>query len=318
MAGYLVRRLISTIAVLLGVTILVFLIMQLVPSDPARAVLGPSAKGDAIAALRHQMGLDRPLAVQYLRYLNGLVHGDLGRSLSLSVPVKELIVPKMINTIILAAGTLVICVGIGVPLGIWAGTREGSVFDRVSMSLSLAGASVPVYWAALVAIDVFALNLGWFPTSGMHDLRQPGGTSDLLNHLFLPAATTAVVPTAIIARLTRATMIEALQQDSVRMLRASGVPERLIIWRHALRNILPSVVNLTGLQVGYLLGGVIFTEVVFGWPGLGQQLYTAITASDMPVIQAGVLFIAIAFVIVNLVADLAVAALNPRTRGATT
>jgi len=318
MAGYLVRRLISTIAVLLGVTILVFLIMQLVPSDPARAVLGPSANGDAIAALRHQMGLDRPLAVQYLRYLKGLVHGDLGRSLSLSVPVKELIVPKMINTIILAAGTLVICVGIGVPLGIWAGTREGSVFDRVSMSLSLAGASVPVYWAALVAIDVFALNLGWFPTSGMHDLRQPGGTSDLLNHLFGPAATTAVVPTAIIARLTRATMIEALQQDSVRMLRASGVPERLIIWRHALRNILPSVVNLTGLQVGYLLGGVIFTEVVFGWPGLGQQLYTAITASDMPVIQAGVLFIAIAFVIVNLVADLAVAALNPRTRGATT
>jgi peptide/nickel transport system permease protein len=316
MATFLLRRLASTVLVLLGVTILVFLIMQLVPSDPARAILGPSARGDAVQALRHQMGLDRSLVVRYLNYLKGLVQGDLGTSLSLSIPVKTLIVPKLMNTIILSSGTLAFCVLLGIPLGILAGTRPGSMFDRIAMFLSLAGASVPVYWAALVAISIFALKLGWFPTSGIHDVRQPGGTTDLLTHLVLPAATTAVVPTAIIARLTRTTMIEALQQDSVRMLRASGVPERLIVWRHAFRNILPSVVNIIGLQVGYLLGGVIFTEVVFGWPGLGDQLYIAITASDMPVIQAGVLFIAVVFVIVNLLVDLAVAMLNPRTRGA--
>jgi peptide/nickel transport system permease protein len=231
--------------------------------------------------------------------------------------VRELIVPKLLNTIVLTAGTLAFCVTIGVPLGILAGKREGSAFDRIAMFVALAGASVPVYWAALVVISVFALTLGWFPTSGMHDIRQPGGVGDVLTHLVLPAAVTAVVPTAIISRLTRATIIEALQQDSVRLLRASGVPERLIIWRHAVRNILPSVVNIVGLQIGYLLGGVIFTEVVFNWPGLGSQLYVAITAHDMPVIQAGVLFIAVVFVIVNLVADLAVAMSNPRTRGAT-
>lgn len=315
MTAFLLRRLASTVLVLLGVTILVFLIMQMVPSDPARVILGPTARAEAVEALRHQMGLDRPLVVQYLSYLDGLVHGDLGSSLSLSMPVMTLIVPKLMNTVILAFGTLAICVLLGVPLGILAGTRPGSLPDRIAMGASVAGASVPVYWAALVVISVFALDLGWFPTSGMQDVREPGGLPDLLTHLVLPAATTAVVPTAIIARLTRATMIEALQQDSVRMLRASGVPERLIIWRHALRNILPSVVNIIGLQVGYLLGGVIFTEVVFSWPGLGEQLYIAITASDMPVIQAGVLFIAVVFVIVNLLADLAVAMLNPRTRG---
>jgi len=317
MSTYLLRRLAWGVLVLFGVSILVFLIMQLVPSDPARAALGPSAKASDIAALRHQMGLDRPLIAQYFSYLGGLLHGDLGQSLSLSVPVSDIMLPRLLDTVILAAGTLVICVVLGVLIGIAAGRRGGSLFDRVVMFVALAGASVPVYWAALVVISVFALSLGWFPTSGMHDVRAPGGLTDVLRHLLLPAAVTAVVPTAIIARLTRATMIEALQQDSVRLLRASGVPERLIVWRHAVRNIVPSVVNIIGLQVGYLLGGVIFTEVVFNWPGLGSQLYTAITANDLPVIQSGVLFIAVVFVLVNLLADVAVTMSNPRTRGAT-
>jgi peptide/nickel transport system permease protein len=314
MPSYLIRRLAWGLLVLFGVTILVFLIMQLVPSDPARAALGPSATSADIAALRHEMGLDRSLISQYSSYLSGLFHGDLGQSLSLSVPVSDVMLPKLMNTIVLAAGTLVLCVTTGVLIGITAGRREGSLVDRVVMFVSIAGASVPVYWAALVVIAVFALSLGWFPTSGMHDMRSPGGLGDLLTHLFLPAAVTAVVPTAIIARLTRATLIEALQQDSVRLLRASGVPERLVVWRHAVRNIVPAVVTIVGLQVGYLLGGVIFTEVVFNWPGLGSQLYTAITANDMPVIQAGVLFIAIVFVVVNLLADTAATMSNPRTR----
>jgi len=175
---------------------------------------------------------------------------------------------------------------------------------------------VPVYWAALVVVSIFALDLGWFPTSGMYDVRNPGGLGDLLLHLVLPAATAAVVPMAVIARLTRSVMVEALQQDHVRMLRANGVPERRIVWRHTLRNAMPPIVNIIGLQVGYLLGGVIFIEVVFSWPGLGGQLYTSITANDMPIIQAGVLFIALVFVVVNLVADIVVAMLDPRTREA--
>jgi peptide/nickel transport system permease protein len=316
MAGYLARRAGSMVLVLLGVSVLVFLIMQLVPGDPVRTMLGPTATAESMDAVRAELGLDQPLVQQYLSYLGGLLQGDLNTSLTMAQPVTEIVFPKLGNTIILAGGALVICLAIGIPLGVLAATRQYSLFDRGAMFLSLAGASVPVYWAALVAISVFALKLGWLPTSGMHDVRNPGGSGDLLAHLALPAATAAVVPTAVIARLTRSVMVEALQQDHIRMLRANGVPERQIVWRHALRNALPPIVNIVGLQVGYLLGGVIFIEVVFSWPGLGGQLYSAITANDMPIIQAGVLFIALVFVAVNLVADIVVALLDPRTREA--
>ncbi len=316
MAGYLARRAGSMILVLLGVSVLVFLIMQLVPGDPVRTMLGPTATAESIAAVRADLGLDQPLVQQYVSYLGGLLQGDLNTSLTMAQPVAEIVFPKLGNTIILAAGALVICLVIGVPLGVLAATRQYSLFDRGAMFLSLAGASVPVYWAALVVISVFALKLGWLPTSGMYDVREPGGLGDLLRHLVLPAATAAVVPTAVIARLTRSVMVEALQQDHIRMLRANGVPERQIVWKHALRNALPPIVNIVGLQVGYLLGGVIFIEVVFSWPGLGGQLYTSITSNDMPIIQAGVLFIALVFVVVNLIADIVVALLDPRTREA--
>jgi peptide/nickel transport system permease protein len=316
MIGFLVRRLATTVLVLIGVSVLVFLIMQLVPGDPVRTMLGMSATGERVAEVRHQLGLDRPLAVQYLHYMSGVLHGNLGQSLTLSQPVSNILFPKLANTMILAAGSLLICLVVGIPLGVLAGTRQYSVVDRGSMFATLAGASVPVYWAGLVIINVFALQLGWFPTSGMHDTRNPGGIGDILFHLVLPAVAASVVPTAVIARMARGAVVEALHAEHVRMLRASGVPERLVIWRHTLRNILPPVVNIVGLQIGYLLGGVIFVEVVFNWPGLGGQLYTSITAGDMPMIQAGVLFIALVFVVVNLITDIAVALLDPRTRKA--
>ncbi|WP_200834516.1 ABC transporter permease [Amycolatopsis alkalitolerans] len=314
--GFLLRRLIATVLVLIGVSILVFLIMQLVPGDPVRTMLGQAATAQRVAEVRHQLGLDRSLVVQYLDYVGGVLHGDLGQSLTLSQPVSSILFPKLGNTMILTAGSLVICLAIGIPLGILAGTRQYSVLDRGSMFVALAGASVPVYWAGLVIINVFALQLGWFPTSGMHDTRDPGGFGDVLTHLVLPAVAAAVVPTAVVARMARGSMVEALHGEHVRMLRASGVPERLVIWKHTLRNVLPPVVNIVGLQIGYLLGGVIFVEVVFNWPGLGGQLYTSITSGDMPMIQAGVLFIALVFVVVNLVTDIAVALLDPRTRKA--
>jgi peptide/nickel transport system permease protein len=316
MAGFLLRRLGSTLLILIGVSVLVFLIMQLVPGDPVRTMLGMSATAERMAEVRHSLGLDRSLPAQYLHWMSGVLRGDLGQSLTLSQPVSAILFPKLANTVILAAGSLLLCLLIGVPLGILAGTRQYSVLDRGSMFVTLAGASVPVYWAALVIVNIFALQLGWFPTSGMHDTRNPGGFTDVLQHLVLPAVAAAVVPTAVVARMARGSMVEALQGDHVRMLRASGVPERLVIWKHTLRNILPPVVNILGLQIGYLLGGVIFVEVVFNWPGLGGQIYTSITAGDMPMIQAGVLFIALVFVVVNLVTDIGVALLDPRTRKA--
>jgi peptide/nickel transport system permease protein len=312
--AFVARRLLSTVLVLLGVCLIVFLLIQLVPGDPARAVLGMGATQESIAAVRAELGLDKPLPAQFADYLGGLVQGDLGRSLTLSKDVSEVILPRFGNTIILSAAALVLCVAIGVPLGLLAARHQHSAFDRVAMFVSLAGASVPVYWFGLVLIGAFGVTLGWFPTSGMFNTRNPGGLVDLLQHLVLPAVAAALVPLAVVARMSRSAMVDVLNQDYIRTLRASGLPERSLLWRHGLRNALPPIATVIGLQVGYLLGGVIFVEVVFGWPGLGQQLYTSITQRDIPVVQAGVLFIALAFVLINLLADITVNLLDPRTR----
>ena len=304
----------SALLVLLGVTVIVFMLLQLVPGDPARAILGQGATEQAVANLREELGLNASLVSQYFSYLGDLVGGDFGTSISQGVPVMEILAPKLGNTAILAAAALLIAVVIGVPLGVIAGSRQHSLFDRIAMALSLGGASIPVYWAALVVVAAFSLGLGWFPTGGMYNAREPGGFADLLSHLVLPAVIAALVPLAVIARLTRAQVIDALSGDYVTVLRASGISTRSILWKHVLRNVLPSLVGIIGLQVGYLLGGVIFVEVVFQWPGLGQQLYASITANDLPIVQAGVLFVAAAFVAINLLSDLLVAALNPRVR----
>lgn len=306
----------STLLILFGVVIAVFLLLQLVPGDPARAVLGSGATEDAVTAMRTEMGLDRPMIVQLFAYIWGVLQGDFGRSYTVGQEVTTILGPRFLNTALLTGAALLISVLVGVPLGIIAAYKQNTVFDRLAMFTALTGANVPVYWLGLVLIGIFAIGLGALPSSGMYNSRAPGGFGDLLQHIALPAITAALVPLAVIARMTRTVIVDTLQQDYVRTLRASGLSERSILWKHALRNALPPIVNVTGLQVGYLLGGVIFVEVVFGWPGLGQQLYTSITQSDFPVIQAGILFIALAFVIVNLVADISVQLLDPRTRKA--
>jgi peptide/nickel transport system permease protein len=314
MAALVMRRIVSTVLVLLGVSVVVFLLVQLVPGDPARTILGAGATAESLAAVRVELGLDKPLVLQFTDYVGGLLAGDLGRSLTINAPVTDVILPRFENTIILAGAALLICVAVGVPLGMLAAKKQYSIFDRLAMFVSLTGASMPVYWLALVLIGLFGLQLGWFPTSGMYDSRNPGGFSDLLAHLVLPAVAAALVPLAVVARMTRSVTVDILGQDYIRTLRASGMSEGVILWRHGLRNALPPIVTVVGLQVGYLLGGVIFVEVVFGWPGLGQQLYTSITQRDMPVIQAGVLFIAAVFVLVNLLTDISVGVLDPRSR----
>lgn len=314
MMTFTLKRVGSALLVLLGVTVIVFLLLQLVPGDPARAILGQGATEQAVQQLRTELGLNESLANQYASYMGGLLTGNLGTSISQGLPVIDLLLPKLGNTLILAGSALLIAVLVGVPLGVVAARHQGGLFDRTAMALSLGGASAPVYWAGLVAVAFFSLNVGWFPTGGMYNAREPGGFLDLLSHLALPAVVAALVPLAVIARLTRAEVIEALSGDYVTVLRASGISERVLLWKHVLRNALPSLIGIIGLQVGYLLGGVIFVEVVFQWPGLGQQLYAAITANDLPIVQAGVLFVAIAFVVINLVSDLLIALLDPRAK----
>lgn len=308
------KRCLTAVFVLFGVSLIVFILLQLVPGDPAVTILGSGATAEAVAGLREELGLNQPLPLQFLDYLQGLLHGDLGRSLTVNAPVTDIMMPRFLNTLILTGAALGLCVALAVPLGIVAAQKQYSLFDRVATLTSLAGASVPVYWFGLLLIGVFSVKLGWLPTSGMYNARFPGGTGDLNQHLLLPAIAAALVPLAVIARMTRSVMVDVLQQDYIRTLRASGLSVSSILWRHGLRNALPPIVNIIGLQVGYLLGGVVFVEVVFGWPGLGQQLYVSITQRDIPVVQAGVLFIALAFVIINLVADLSVGLLDPRTR----
>lgn len=315
MLPYALKRLALIIPTLLGVTFLVFLTVHLIPGDPAVALLGTMATEDRIAQLRAELGLDEPLLVQYVIWLEGLFQGDMGRSISMrGMPVADIVLEKYVNTLILTAGALFICFFGGVAIGTLAGLLQYSWFDKTSMFLAQFGANVPVFWLAIVLMWIFALELEWLPSSGMYSLRTGPTVGSVIQHLILPAIATATVSLAIIARSTRSNIIDCMNAEFIRTFRAEGLPEWLIIGKHVFRNILSSLVNITGLQAGYLLGGAIFIEVVFSWPGLGSQLYKAIVTQDVPVIQGGVLLIAITFVLINLVTDLIVATLNPRLR----
>jgi peptide/nickel transport system permease protein len=311
---YIARRLIAAICVLIGASVLVFLGMRLVPGDPATAILGSRATPEAVAALREQLGLNRPLAVQYLIWLSKMVHGDFGTSIALTVPVTTVLVPKFWNTLILAIGSLAIAIPIGTVIGVVSGYWQLSPADRVGQIFALFGASMPQFWLALVLIAVFALRLRWFPASGMFDMRGSGGTLDLLRHLVLPAIATATIPMAVIARLVRAAVIEIMHQDYVQTARAKGLGERQVVFTHALRNALPQFINITALQVGFLLSGALFTEVIFSWPGIGQALYNAVVARDVPMVQGAVFVTTLVFVFANLAADLAQVAFDPKVR----
>lgn len=313
---YVVRRLIAAVGVLFGASLLVFLSMRLVPGDPATAILGSRATPDAVAALRHALGLDRTFYAQYLIWLGKMARGDFGDSIALTVPVMKVLGPKFWNTMILSAGALAIALPIGAAIGILSGYWQYSVFDRGGQIFALIGASMPQFWLGLVLVAVFSLKLHWFPASGMYNMRHPGGLSDLLRHLVLPALATAAIPMAVIARLVRASIIEIMHQDYVRTARAKGLNERRVVLAHGLRNALPQLVNITALQVGFLLSGALFVEVIFSWPGIGQALYNAVIARDIPMIQGGVFITTLVFVLANLIADLLQIALDPKVRNA--
>ena len=301
---FLARRLVLTVPVLLGVATLVFALIHLVPGDPVQAMLGESAADEDIAALRVRLGLDRPLLEQYGVFLGGVVAGDLGTSLRTGEPVIDTLIDRLPATFELAIAAMLVALGVAIPLGIVAAVRRGTVVDHGATALALAGVSIPNFWLGPLLAIVFAVELGWLPVSGR-------GT---LAHLVLPAVTLGTALAAILARMTRAALIEELRKPYVLAARARGASRTRAVLRHALPNGLIPVVTLVGLQCGALLSGAVITETIFAWPGIGRLLIQSIGFRDYPMVQGCVLLIAVIYVGVNLVIDLVYGLLDPRIR----
>ncbi len=314
MKRYLARRLLLLVPVLAGVSVIIFMVLHLSPGDPVEIMLGSQATQDDRLRLRADLGLDQPLHVQYVRWLGHVVRGDLGRSLWMKRPVLAEVLLRFQATLILTGTALLLSTTVGIALGVASATRPNSLLDRVSAMASLFGASMPSFWLGIVLMVVFALHLGWLPASGMYAPYGGGGTIDLLAHLLLPAVTLAAASVTIIARLTRATMLETLGQDYIRTARAKGVRERAVVLRHGLGNALIPIVTVIGVQAGYLLGGAVLTETVFAWPGVGTLMVQGILARDFPLVQGCVLVVALSFVLINLAVDLLYAWFDPRIR----
>ncbi|HEX3177777.1 MAG TPA: ABC transporter permease [Methylomirabilota bacterium] len=314
MRRYLARRLLLAVPVLVGVSVVVFMVLHLSPGDPAEIMLGSAATSEDLARLRADLGLTQPLPVQYVRWIGHVARGDLGRSLWMRRAVLPDVLERFRATLLLTGTALVISTTGGVLLGVLAASRPHSWLDRLSAVASLFGASMPVFWLGIVLMVIFSLQLGWLPASGMWAPYGGGDARDLLAHLALPAVTLAAASVTIIARLTRSTMLEVLGQDYIRTARAKGLVERLVIARHGLRNALIPIVTVVGVQAGYLLGGAVLTEAVFAWPGVGTLMVQGILARDFPLVQGCVLVIAVSFVLVNLAVDLLYAWIDPRIR----
>jgi len=302
MSAYILRRLLMLVPLLIGITIVSFLILQLVPGDPARIIAGMDADETAVQEVRRQLGLDRPLVHQYLSFMAQVVRGDLGRSIRTGRPVLEEVGRSFPLTARLAGASIFIAFLLGVPAGAAAAWRQNRTLDYAVMGLVLLGVSTPTFWSGLLLILAFSLSLGWLPSGGT------GG----LGHLLLPALTLAAPAAAVTARMTRSSMLEVLGQDFIRTARAKGQNEFKVVVGHGLRNALVPTVTVVGLQFGYLLGGAVLVETIFTWPGLGWLIVNAIFARDYPVVQAGVMLFAFCFVLVNLLVDVLYAFLDPR------
>ena len=298
------RRVLLLVPTVLGVVTLVFFLVHLIPGDPVELMLGETASRADLSQLRADLGLDRPLGEQYARFLRGCAHGDLGRSFFYRKPVFEVIAGALPATMVLAAAAMAVSLLIALPVGVIAAVRRDRLTDRLAMLGSLLGVSMPNFWLGPMLIILFSFRLGWLPVSG-----REGAAS-----LVLPAVTLGTALAAILARMTRASMLDVLREDYLRTARAKGVRERTVIARHGLRNALLPVVTIVGLQFGALLSGAVITENVFAWPGIGTLLIQAITARDYPLVQGCVLVIALCYVAVNFLTDALYAVIDPRVR----
>jgi len=296
------RRLLLTVPVVVGVSILIFLIIRLIPGDPAIAIAGVHATNEYIEQIRKDLYLDRSLAVQYAIFVRNLARGDLGNSTMTRRPVVVELRERFPRTVELTLLAMLIASVVGISAGIISATRRYSIFDNISMLVALFGVAAPVFWLALMLQLLFAVHLGWLPATGRGTFR----------HLILPAITLGLASAGLIARITRSSMLEVLRQDFITTARAKGLTEKVVVYKHAFKNALIPVVTIMGLQFGILLGGAVLTETVFAWPGVGRLLVDSILARDYPVVQGAVLVLAVTFVLINLIVDLIYAFLDPR------
>ena len=303
MLKFTMKRLVYLVLVLVGVSFLVFLLLYMTPGDPVRMMLGESATPEAQAELRLELGLDDPFLVQYGRYIkNIVVHQDLGTSYSTRRPVLDEIMTVFPNTVKLATAAIIIAVILGTFLGIVSAVKQNSLLDNAVMVLALIGTSAPIFWIGILMIILFSVNLGWLPPSGFGSFKQ----------LIMPALALGMQSTAVVARMTRSSMLEVIRQDFVKTARAKGQKESVVIMKHVFRNALIHVITVVGLQFGTLLGGAMLTEVVFSIPGVGRLMIEAIKQRDFPIVQGSVLFVAACFSLVNLAVDLLYAVVDPK------
>lgn len=309
MTAYAIRRVLSTLPVLLGASILVFFLIKLVPGDAAAAIGGPEMSKTDLQEIRVRLGLDKPLVVQYLTYMRRVLQGDLGHSYYYKENITKLVVQAMPATIELSFVSLLFSLIVSVPAGVLSATRRNSWIDYASMAGAVAGVSIPVFWLGIMLILLFAVHLGWLPASGR---GGPLWTLDGWRHIILPAVSLGAIMMASTARLTRAAMLDVLKEDYVRTARAKGLTERAVVSAHALRNALIPVVTNIGLQIGGLLGGAFLTEVVFAWPGVGRLSVDAVFRRDYSLVQGTMLMVVLFFIAVNLIVDLLYTVLDPR------
>ena len=348
MIRYIFRRILSVLPTLIGVTFVIFMFQRLIPGDPAIAMLGEHATDESIERIREQLGLNRPLFLdrealidddipgffdsQYMRYMERLSHLDLGNSIHRRIPVMETLKLRFPATVELSLLSMIIAVIIGIPVGIVSASRRNTAIDSISMVGSLIGVSMPIFWLGIMEIMLFAVILQWLPAGArlstgieiesitnlyLVDSLITGnmeGFIDALSHIAMPAVALATIPMGIIARMTRSSMLDVLQEDYIRTAKAKGLGGRLVLFRHALKNAALPVVTIIGLQAGTLLAGAVLTETIFSWPGIGRWIYDAILGRDYPIVQGGTLLIAIVFIGVNFLVDILYALLDPRIR----
>jgi len=317
MIALLIRRGLFLVPVLLGGSAIVFILIHLAPGDPIDALMGVYASPEARQALREKYGLNDPSVVQYLRWLGLVLQGDWGISIQQRVPVLPLVLEKFQITLLLTGAAGLFAVIVGVSAGIVSAVTQKTWIDRTILIVSVFALSMPPYWLGLVAIFVFSVQLHWLPTGGLHTFTGAKTTLDLIKHLIMPAVVAGLTPAAIIARVTRSAMLEVMRLDFMTALRAKGLAERAVVLGHALRNAMPTVVSMTGLQIGYLiLGAALFVEIIFSWPGLGLEIYKSVVGRDMPMMLGLVLFSTFVFVVLNLLVDITYRIINPRVREA--
>ena len=304
MIRHLLKRLLYTLPALWLILTMVFLLIHIVPGDPVEQMLGQDARPDDISQLRHDLGLDQPIGVQYARYFKGLARGDWGQSIRFSAPVRPIVLERFPATLELSIAALLVCLAIAIPAGVFSARRRGSGADRATSVFTLLGLSMPNFALGPILILVFSIEIGWLPVSGR------GGIARLI----LPAATLGAALAAILTRMVRSSMIEELSSDYVRTARAKGITETAVLFRHAFPNALIPVITILGLQFGSLLAGTIVTETIFSWPGIGRLAVQAISARDYPLLQGCILVVAVSYVIVNLLTDLVYALIDPRVR----